>query len=659
MPRLPDMESLGATPIPESRRRIASDPSAGIIGRSVEGLGQTIAQIGEQQLAVRDKVEYAAADAARLKAKTDIITSLRDDPDYGTFDQRFRDGMDKSVAAASSLIRNKEDRAIFEAQSAGDVEQGSSIVQGMARTKRISARVAVGTEAADAYAKIALNAPDDETRVKALAGAGGIYDGLLADGSIDADTAQKLKRQFYSKFGDDSVRDATTRGDTEEAKRRLGILEPIMSADSVLTSRSDIQTEERRQQALAASKAALAKAAAEKSIAETNAKLSAGVDVPDAELAQQQALAQSIGDPAKVVDLQAARVKSSVNRETQGWTPSQFAANIATLRAKGEKRSDMEDMRLKQLETISDTRTAEFNKDPYAWGALNGFAARPLNFSDPGSIAARQHLQTTLEGPAGQPIPFLKPDEVDHYRAIAEASPKGRFSVVNTMAAIPDPHTAQQAIRQILPGDALAARLVVLNPSVRAGVVSGAEVRKADKTIIDGKGPNDPGTAAFTKYQHDVEPALALLRPEDAEATYQIAGNLYANWAHQNGVHDFSPDQFGSYLHMALGARRDATGVFHGGVGYWNDKPVLLPSSQSQRQFETTLSRMNFSEEHAPHYANGTVMPKAAILKLTPVQRPDGFYEFHGDNGQIATGSDGSVWRLDIDKLGKALGIAK
>lgn len=476
----------------------------------------------------------------------------------------------------------------------------------------------------------------------------------------DDQRAAMLKKFDHDSAG--ATLDMGVRTDWQKTKHLLdtGAFNSDLSADEIKQGYSGVATEQRRAQALAEHQAALAKAAAEKAIGETKAKLEAGVVVPDAELQQTQALAQSIGSPAQVIEIQAARVKSSVNRETQGWTPSQFAANIATLRAKGEKRSDTEDMRLKQLETISDTRTAEFNKDPYAWGALNGFAAQPLNFSDPGSIAARQHLQATLEGPAGQPIPFLKPDEVSHYKAIADAGPKGRFDVVNTMAAIPDPHTAQQAIRQILPDDALAARLVVLNPSVRAGVMSGAEARKADKTIIDGKGASDPGTAALEKYQHDVEPALALLRPEDAEATYQIAGNLYANWAHQNGVHDFSPDKFGSFLHMALGARRDQAGVFHGGVGYWNDKPVMLPSAQSQRQFETVLSRMTWKPDnpHAPVFATGAPMTPSDIRKLTPIQRPDGAYEFHGENGVVATNRNHQVWTFDIDKFGKGTGIA-
>lgn len=662
MARLPDVNDLGARPIPQSRQGIASNPAAGVVGQAVAGLGQTVEAAGAQQMDVRDKLQYATARAAVLKADTDTRTALRDDPDYSTYGARYKAAMGTAQTTAAASIADKEDRATFETQTGVDINRGAYDLGELAHAKAKDAKVAAGQGALDTSAQVAVSAPDDKTREQALLNGGQIIDGLAASGAIDATTAQREKKNFAQSFFTNSVKAAIATGDLAEAKRRAATFKDRMAPATFVAVNDDIDVEQRRADAVAKAQQALKDKAARESLATVTAQVEAGIHLPDETIAAAQNLANSMGDTSGGVKFGALRISNGVNRETQPWAPGQYDVEISRLRAKGDKATPDEQVRLKALETIAPSRKAEFKADPWGWAALSGHTTPPVNFTDPASITARVQAQSALSATTGQPAPFFNKSEADQLQAQAADSPKAKFAVINEIGNIAavDPHRAQSAARQVFPDDPLAVRLVALNPATRAAAISGAEARKADKTLIDGTGNDAPGTAALEKYQRDVEPALALLRPEDAHATYEIAANMYANWAHQHGVKAFNEDAFGTFLHTALGAKKDAQGVFHGGVGYWNDAPVWLPSRQSQQQFETVMSRMLWKPDdpHAPVFANGQPMTPADIRKLTPIQRQDGQYEFHGSNGVAATNRQGQFWTVDLDKFGKGMGIA-
>ena len=662
MPRLPDINDLGARPIPQSRQGVASNPGAGAVGQAVAGLGQTVEAAGEHQLEVRDKLQYATARAAVLKADTDARTALRDDPDYSTYGARYKAALGTAQQAAAATISNKEDRANFETQTGVDINRGAYDIGELAHAKAKDAQVAAGQGAIDTSAQVAVSAPDDKTREQALLNGAQIIDGLAASGAIDQATAQREKKRFAQSFFTNSVKVAIATGDLAEAKRRAVLFKDRMAPETFVAVNDDIDVEQRRADAQAKAAQALNDKAARESLATVRAQVEAGIHVPDETLAAAQRLANSLGDTSGAVNFGALRTNNGVNRETQPWTPQQFDAEISRLRAKGDKISPDDAMRLKALETIAPSRKSEFKSDPWGWAALSGHTTPPVNFTDPASISARVQAQSALSSTIGQPAPFFNKSEADQLQAQATESPKAKFNIINEIGniSVVDPHRAQAAARQVFPDDPLAVRLVALNPQTRAAAISGAEIRKADKTIIDGDGQNSPGAAAFEKYQRDVEPALALLRPEDAYATFTIAGNMYANWAHQHGVRTFNEDAFGTFLHSALGAKKDQNGVFHGGVGYWNDTPVWLPSKQSQQQFETVMSRLTWRDDTpwAPVYANGTIIPPSELRKLVPIQRQDGRYEFHGPNGVTATMRNHQYFTLDLDRLGKDMGIA-
>lgn len=429
-----------------------------------------------------------------------------------------------------------------------------------------------------------------------------------------------------------------------------------LSPSQLETVYRGIDVAERQRAAAAAHQDALDKAAAREKVSLVNARLEAGEDVPDAELTQTAALAGSIGDDSGAYKLQVAQRRADINRATQGWLPQQYDARIADLRAKGDKRSAGEDIELDQLQKVAPQRSAELRHDPSAWAALNGRPAPALDFSDPATIGARRQWAASVSKATGLPTPLLTANEAQDLATQAEESPRARLDVIDQVAAIGaiDRRQAVNTMRQVLPSDDLAAHLVLLNQGNRAAAINGAEARKADRSLIDDMKAGGSGAAANDSYQANIAPALRLMRGGEAKATYDIAGNMYADWAVKNGVHTFNENQFDTFLQVALGARRDATGAFHGGVGYWRDQPVLLPGDVSADQLSAHLNRMSWSDkwQGAPAFSNGTVMTPAQVRQYVPVARPDGRYEFHGPGDLVLHDRKGAVWSVAIDAKG-------
>lgn len=410
-----------------------------------------------------------------------------------------------------------------------------------------------------------------------------------------------------------------------------------------------VGVEQRRLQAIADHKAAMEKAAAREQLATFDARVSSGEDIPDADFKTAEQLAQAIGDDSGVVRVHAARIKSGVNRETQGWTPQQYQTEIQRLRSKGQKRSADEDIYLNQLESIAPGRTTEFRNDPGSWAALNGNPPPALVSGNAASYARRREWQASVSKSTGLPTPFLQPQEVETYRALMAESPAARIDVANQLATFGG-MTAVQAARQVAPNDPMLARLVVLQPGDRASVSNGVEARKAHPQLIDGKA----GNIAQDLFLKRVGPATALMGQGDVGAAFDIARSMYADYAVKRGIQEFEPELWNAFIHRSLGGTRDAQGRFFGGIGSWGGTNILLPPKLNQGQFESVMTRMTWKpdQSNAPAWRNGTPMTPADVRKFTPIARPDGRYEFHGPGNVVLRTKQGAVWSLDIGALG-------
>jgi hypothetical protein len=403
----------------------------------------------------------------------------------------------------------------------------------------------------------------------------------------------------------------------------------------------------------------LVKAQIRESVQTINAQLEQGIVVPDDQLAAAATAAGGVGDTSTAFNLQSARVRAGVNAQTKGWTPQQYDARMNALRAKGDKATPQEQIELDQLGKIAPQRIGDFNKDPGAWAATNGVPPPALDWNNPGTLAARRQWQSTEAKASGRPTPFLSPNEVADLKAEAENSPAGEVDVINRVALIDGNgdltggQLAQKEMLRILPNDPKAARLVLLNPSVRAQALAGIKLLDQRHDLLTDK-------VARPSFDSRLGAAGALMDGNQLEGAYAVAKGIYVDSQRKAGKLGGELDQgaWNMAIHRALGGRFDGEHWF-GGVWSWGKAPVIIPNTVTGKQFEGAMTWMRSSkwsdrDTTVPVYSDGkTVIPQSKIPDFTPVMRPDGKYEFHGPGGTIVHSRNGGIFLMDVANLAR------
>ena len=137
MPRIPDAQSFGARPLPEVQRNIVTDRSGLIVADAANDLGQAVSRTGMVIQEREDKFNYAVAKGTLLQADIEARRELENDPDWATFETRYREKVGKAREAAVGMIRGKRDRTLFDMETKFDVERGAAAVRGIAKGKEI------------------------------------------------------------------------------------------------------------------------------------------------------------------------------------------------------------------------------------------------------------------------------------------------------------------------------------------------------------------------------------------------------------------------------------------------------------------------------------------------------------------------------------------
>lgn len=377
------------------------------------------------------------------------------------------------------------------------------------------------------------------------------------------------------------------------------------------------------------------------------------MQVPDAQIASLQSQLETVGDHGGATELGVLRVKGSVRREVDVWTPAQIDGEINRL-AGLKSRSAEQDVRLKALREMKPGLVAEYNNNPGGWAAKNGMPPPALDLGNPQSVAARSAWQRSVAATTGRPVPFFSTAEAGQLREQATASPKGRLDVANQIAAIGG-YGVLQAARQIAPNDPMLGRLALLPPESRVAATNGIEARKARPDLVD----KMAGNMARDAFLSRVGIAASLLPQADLNAAFEVSRNLYADWAVRHGAQDYDEKDYAQFVHQALGGARGANGEKLGGIGSFGRQPVLLPPGMSDDRFNRALARMQFkpNSPRTPVWHDGSAMSPAELRRFVPVQRPDGRYEFHGPDDSVVMAKGGGIWSIDVVRMAKDMGL--
>lgn len=195
MARIPDITALGDRPIPQPGGPRAVDQSGAIIAEGIQRLGNTLEGIADQREERQALYDVSNARTALLKADIDARSSLSQDNDWQTYEQRYAAQMQKAQSVASAQIRNKLALARFEQESSLDIERGIGQIREMARSKEVDTGRATLLTNGDQNRELFMQALDEETRAAILRNQQAMLEGATAKNYIsDAERASFARK---------------------------------------------------------------------------------------------------------------------------------------------------------------------------------------------------------------------------------------------------------------------------------------------------------------------------------------------------------------------------------------------------------------------------------------------------------------------------------
>lgn len=615
------------------------------LGEAVQGLGETLVQIDRNE-----KNAEAALKAEQIKNE---IEQYRDADQNGQADTSTADGLGhtvrvkqyglKRMAEVLDGIDNDNDRRRLETHLTAFVNDQERRAAGyeVARRAQVGMENMRGTIDQKTN-RLARDGDMDMVNLELT----GIKEHIYARTDVTPEQKDKLWKYAHTTIRGGFL-NGLIRRDPATAQTLIGSgafddLDP----DALEAAQRDVAAETHARAAEIAAKAKLEKADA---VEQVKMFLQAGRDgVPQSreEIGRIKGLIQQFQLTGDVYDVEKIETLNTVRTVTRSMLPDQITAELNAAEARiakaGDKASPRDIWTRDELRTIRDQRSSAMSNNPYGWAAQNGRAVAPLDLDNPASIQERRRLRGWLANVTGNAdTPWLQPDELTEYARLAKGLPAQRRDLVDRLSRL-GARDAYQALRQIAPQDVALQGAAALRPASRPYIFDGEERLSANSTLVQ-------KTEYDEAFNSEVASSLRGLAPVMASATLENAKKIYASLAAQSGDTEFDKGRFWLSMHMALGGDRSG-GVQRGGVGEWNNRRMLLPSSMTQDEFDRRLSRAPIT---GPVWADGRAMTASEFRQnFAPVAIGDGVYRFEGRGGVVRV-KGGKVFTLDIRKVGR------
>jgi lysozyme len=169
MPRLPDFRQVGEGNYRPSRAVVTgSDLNGGAVGRGIARAGQTLSRMSDEAYQKQSAMGLLEADIHKARHGTELERSFDSDPDYASYDMRWKTGVAPINEDAAKLIPDPELRKKWllqqEAKDIGVNDRLATKAGGLAKAADLTKVNGLLEEGADAY--IAEN--DDALRMQRL-----------------------------------------------------------------------------------------------------------------------------------------------------------------------------------------------------------------------------------------------------------------------------------------------------------------------------------------------------------------------------------------------------------------------------------------------------------------------------------------------------------
>lgn len=177
--------------------RMISSADTSAIGRGLEAFGAGISALGEKQKQQQNVVDLSRAEAVKTQRFLDLQNQFEQDGDYSTFGQRAGEGTRKAVSEAGNLIRDKQMREKWLAQSEVDIVRTNDSIIDRGATLRRQAETNALDEALEANRRLYVDPliPED-VKAKARNEIIGAIDVAGQAGLLTPDQADARKKKF-------------------------------------------------------------------------------------------------------------------------------------------------------------------------------------------------------------------------------------------------------------------------------------------------------------------------------------------------------------------------------------------------------------------------------------------------------------------------------
>ncbi len=489
MARIPDYDIAG-TSVPRTETPRFADRSRQIRQEGAQALAGAVSNVVQFQAEHDDKLSYAAARGAILKADADARESLRNDSDPYTYESRYRDNLKKAKEAAAKGIRGRQSRALFEADIDADIERGAGQVKEIARGRIADNGRATLQSTIETSLRTALDSPDEASAVASIQTANTAITAARDSGFIDAVAAERLQSGFRDNYAEGRVAIAPLDQRIAMLSKPKGTVAEVIQADRRAALLGRAQEEKRileaRQQAIADRR----EAKAERAVLQLEQQIASGIPMTE-EMGKRWTDAvkgTSFEGEFKQVQASEARVQDML-RKPIGEQVKYVQDREAAIKSEGGSARDIANFN--RLRRAVEENVKELQRDPLLYlQNRNDEKFEPLDFQaliggDPYQESLLDDRVTALEAArkkvgAQVPVRPLLPQEAQQLASVLQSSsPKDQVQLFGSMySSFRDPKAYQGAMQQIAPDAPVKAF---------AGMLAGKQAQVTTRRRIFGK----------------------------------------------------------------------------------------------------------------------------------------------------------------------------
>ena len=221
MARLPSAQDLGIRSF-QDRSQVVT-PTA-----NVGGQNQLVATISNISTGMNERLDATSRHKAKVhfqKAKIEADAAFDQDPDFETYQERYDKKIQAAIEASAAMVRNPNDRAMFQQEMSLYKAQGTQAIIAKAYGKEVDRGLADLDETLTIGRENYLRASNEQDKAFAMDAINDAINAVEGATYIDADKAQSMRQRVALDLAVASVESAPPEKQIELLKSSKGVMQ--------------------------------------------------------------------------------------------------------------------------------------------------------------------------------------------------------------------------------------------------------------------------------------------------------------------------------------------------------------------------------------------------------------------------------------------------